>query len=69
LADDGNESGWRLKTTDTSWTRGKSPELIALAAQHFVQEDDITVLTVTRLRATQEASIELTSPELSPSLA
>jgi hypothetical protein len=50
--------------------RGKSAESIALAAaQQFGQEDDITVLTVTQLRAIQKASIELTSPELSPSLA
>jgi hypothetical protein len=44
-----------------------SAESIAQAAQEFGQEDDITVLTVTRLTVIQEASIELTSPELSPS--
>ena len=48
---------------------GKSAESIAQAAQEFGQEDDITVLTVTRLKTVEEASIELTSPELSPSLA
>jgi hypothetical protein len=47
----------------------ESADFIARAAQEFGQEDDITVLTVTRLAPIHEATLELTSPELSPSLA
>jgi hypothetical protein len=48
---------------------GDSAESIARAAQEFGQEDDITVLTITRLTAVQEATIETKSPGPSPSLA
>jgi hypothetical protein len=44
-----------------------SAESIAQAAQKFGQEDDITVLTITRLTTVQKATMTMSSPELSPS--
>jgi serine phosphatase RsbU (regulator of sigma subunit) len=46
----------------------KSAESIAQGAQDFGQEDDITVLTIRRLTAIQQATITSSSPQLSPSL-
>lgn len=47
----------------------QSAEAIARAAQQFGQEDDITVLTITRLAAIQGTRIESTTLGLSPSVA
>ncbi|MGA2727472.1 MAG: PP2C family protein-serine/threonine phosphatase [Terracidiphilus sp.] len=46
-----------------------SAESIGRAAQEFGQEDDITVLTLTRVTARQEPISQFTSPALSPSVA
>jgi serine phosphatase RsbU (regulator of sigma subunit) len=46
-----------------------SAESIGRAAQEFGQEDDITVLTLTRVTARQEPISQFTSPALAPSVA
>jgi hypothetical protein len=51
----------------TSAVATESAESIAQAAQNFGQEDDITVLTITRLGLGEEAVVQLET--LSPSLA
>jgi Stage II sporulation protein E (SpoIIE) len=47
----------------------QSADSIVHAAQQFGQEDDITVLTIKHLPVIQEARIELTASDLSPTLA
>lgn len=44
-------------------------EFIALTAQAFGQDDDITVLKLTRSRAGEESEVDLIAPELSPASA
>jgi hypothetical protein len=46
-----------------------SAESIAQAAQSFGQEDDITVLTITRIGLREEAIVQLAAPVPSPALA
>jgi serine phosphatase RsbU (regulator of sigma subunit) len=43
-----------------------SAESIARAAQHFGQEDDITVLTLTRLPVELESVAQFTTPNVAP---
>jgi len=44
----------------------ESAETVAASAQQFGQDDDITVLTVTRLKAERTVSPQQTAPILSP---
>jgi serine phosphatase RsbU (regulator of sigma subunit) len=46
-----------------------SEESIAQAAQSFGQDDDITVLTITRIGLHEEAVVQLAAPVPSPALA
>jgi serine phosphatase RsbU (regulator of sigma subunit) len=60
-----NKSGELFGFERTQSISTKSAELIALAAQDFGQDDDITVLTLTRVPV-GELAAPLSPPSLSP---